>query len=376
MFQARTGTLDTPAAQDAIEATVAAMEKLPDATGAVGPVGPLAAELTSKDGTIAFASVQYSVQPPSLGTAGFNALEAAAAPAVKAGLNVQYGGPLVDYANVSHTNPSDAIGLLVSVIILLFVFGTVVAAGIPIGTALLGLSVGLSGILLIAATTDVPTVAPDLGTMIGLGVGIDYSLFIVARHRENLRDGMETIPAVGHALATSGQAVVFAGTTVVIAICGLMLSGIPYVATLGFMAALVVAVMMLAALDPAAGAARARRPAHQLVEGPRPAPRAPQGHGGRRERAADLLGPLGDVGRAAPLAVRGRGDRGAPHARRRRSCRSATASPTTAPHRRRRRSTRPSSCSRRGSAPASTARSPSWSRTRRAMRSRPRCSPR
>ncbi|HZP29672.1 MAG TPA: MMPL family transporter [Acidimicrobiia bacterium] len=248
VFQAKSRTLGEPAAQSAIDTTLTALRKLPHTTQVVGPVGPLASTLTSKDGTIGLASVQYDVQPPALGTAGFRALEAATAPATSAGLDVQFGGPLVDYANVDHTDPGDAVGLLISVFILLIAFGSFVAAGLPIGTALFGLAVGISGITLLAAVTDVGTVAPDLGTMIGLGVGIDYSLFIVTRHRENLRDGMPIDESVGHAVATAGQAVIFAGTTVVIAICGLALSGIPYVAVLGYAAALVVAVMMLAAI--------------------------------------------------------------------------------------------------------------------------------
>jgi len=248
VFQARSGTLATPANQSAIADSVSALQKLPHATQVVGPVGPLAATLTSKNGTIGLATIQYDVLPPALGTAGFHALEAATAPATQAGLNVQFGGPLVDYANVNHTNPGDSIGLLVTVFILVIAFGSFVAAGLPIGTALFGLAIGISGITLLAAFIDVGTVAPDLGTMIGLGVGIDYSLFIVTRHRENLRNGMEVDAAAGHAVATAGQAVIFAGTTVVIAICGLALSGIPYVAVLGFTSALVVAVMMVAAI--------------------------------------------------------------------------------------------------------------------------------
>src|SRR5581483_3078288 len=97
-------TLGEPAAQSAIDTTLTALRKLPHTTQVVGPVGPLASTLTSKDGTIGLASVQYDVQPPALGTAGFRALEAATAPATSAGLDVQFGGPLVDYANVDHTD--------------------------------------------------------------------------------------------------------------------------------------------------------------------------------------------------------------------------------------------------------------------------------
>src|SRR5262249_4235488 len=142
---------------------------------------------------------------------------------------------------------ADTIGLIFAVIILLIAFGSVVAMTLPIGTALIGLAIGLSIISLLAAVTDVGTVAPTLATMIGLGGGIDYGLFIVSRHRQNLTAGMEINESIGLANGTAGQAVLFAGGTVVIAITGLALSGIPYVTTLGLMAAVVVAVMMAAA---------------------------------------------------------------------------------------------------------------------------------
>jgi RND superfamily putative drug exporter len=241
VFRAPSGTLATPAAETAIESTIAGLKNLPQAPTVSAPV-------PSKDGTIAIVNVQYSDQAPKVGVAGFDALQAATAPATAAGLEVAFGGPLTDYAQSPKSSSSDLVGLLFAIVILVFAFGSLVAAGLPIGTALLGLAVGLSAILLLASVTDVGTAAPALGSMIGLGVGIDYSLFIVTRHRENLAAGMETEASIGHALATAGQAVLFAGTTVVIAICGLLVAGIPYVAVLGFTAAIVVAVMMLAAL--------------------------------------------------------------------------------------------------------------------------------
>jgi RND superfamily putative drug exporter len=120
--------------------------------------------------------------------------------------------------------------------------------GLPILTAIFGLVVGLSIVSIVSSFTEIGSVAPTLATMIGLGVGIDYSLFIVTRYRESLATGLDVEAAVGRSVATAGSAVLFAGTTVVIAICGLVVSGIPYVARLGYMAGLVVAVMMLAAL--------------------------------------------------------------------------------------------------------------------------------
>jgi len=175
-------------------------------------------------------------------------LETAAAPAEQAGLRVEFGGPVVDYLSRDEGGDADVIGLFFAVIILLIAFGSVVAMSVPIGTALFGLGIALSIISLVAAVTEIGTVAPTLATMIGLGVGIDYSLFIVTRHRQNLAAGMDVNESIGLANGTAGQAVLFAGGTVVIAITGLVLSGIPYVTRLGFMAAIAVAVMMVAAV--------------------------------------------------------------------------------------------------------------------------------
>ena len=134
-----------------------------------------------------------------------------------------------------------------AVFILLFTFGTAIAMGIPILTAILGLSAGLGIITLISHTAEVPTSAPTLATMIGLGVGIDYALFIVTRHRSQLAEGMEPRESVARATATAGGAVVFAGGTVIIALLSLAAAGIPLVTTLGYTAAIVVVVAVSAA---------------------------------------------------------------------------------------------------------------------------------
>ena len=143
-----------------------------------------------------------------------------------------------------------------AVIVLLFTFGTVVAMGLPIVTALFGLVCGLSIITLLSHITEVPTVAPTLATMIGLGVGIDYSLFIVTRHLEQRSDGMDTRESIARSCACSGGAVVFAGCTVMVALLSLAVVNIPLVTSLGFTSALVVAVAVLRGDHAAPGAAR------------------------------------------------------------------------------------------------------------------------
>ena len=135
-----------------------------------------------------------------------------------------------------------------AVIVLLLTFGTVVAMGLPIITAIVGLVSGLSIITLISQVAEVPTVAPTLATMIGLGVGIDYALFIVTRHQAQRRAGMATSESIARAAATSGGAVVFAGTTVIVALLSLAVVNIPLVTTLGYTAALVVAIVAAASI--------------------------------------------------------------------------------------------------------------------------------
>ena len=146
------------------------------------------------------------------------------------------------------TESSEAVGLAAAVIILLFAFGTVTAMILPIITAVAGLIAALSLIKLLGHVVEVPSVAPTLATMIGLGVGIDYALFIVTRHKLQLRDGMDVRESVARATATAGGAVVFAGGTVVIALVSLLAAGIPLVGTMGYCSAISVVVAVLAAV--------------------------------------------------------------------------------------------------------------------------------
>jgi RND superfamily putative drug exporter len=240
--------ITNPAVEPAISASIDRLEQIPHVTTVTDPYGPLGAATISKSGDIALVNVQYDTQAQNLSRDAFKQLEAATAPAARAGVKLAFGGAVVDYADQPPQGNSDLIGLLAAVVILLFAFGSVVAMGLPNLTALFGLGVGISVITVVSAFTDIGTLAPVLATMIGLGVGIDYSLFIVTRYRENLAAGMTPEDAIGRSVGTAGMAVLFAGSTVVIAICGLAISGISYVARLGYTAAAVVAVMMVAAV--------------------------------------------------------------------------------------------------------------------------------
>ena len=162
------------------------------------------------------------------------------------GVQVELTGSLALLAQEAPS--SELIGVGVAIIVLLIAFGSVVAMGLPIATALLGIFVGALGVGVLSAVMDIPEFSLILCAMIGLGVGIDYALFIVTRHRQHLHEGMSVEDAAGTAVATAGQAVLFAGTTVVIAILGLFLAGLPAISGMGAAVALVVTVSMVAAV--------------------------------------------------------------------------------------------------------------------------------
>ncbi len=231
----------------AIGETVKRLEAMPEVNSAISPLSPAGASFLSKDRTIAYIPVVLGVGPGELNEEQAEAVLDAAAPAKTAGLKTSVGGYVGQQLSKPSTGLSDAIGLAAAVVILLFAFGTATAMMLPIASAVIGLACALSIIRLLENSIQVPSVASTLATMIGLGVGIDYALFIVTRHKLQLRDGMELRESIARATATAGGAVVFAGFTVVIALCSLAFAGIPLVTTLGFTAAISVVVAVLAA---------------------------------------------------------------------------------------------------------------------------------
>jgi putative drug exporter of the RND superfamily len=242
VFAVEEGTLSDPAAAGAIDTALADVAAQAD----VGTVGELQ---RAADDRIAYADVQYDRPSSEIRDAAFERLEATAAETNDGGVvQMELGGDLPSEAAQEEPAGQEIIGLAVAVIVLLVAFGSVIAMGLPIGTALVGLATSMGLIGLFASVIDVNSVAPILAAMIGLGVGIDYALFIVTRHRENLRLGMTVEEAAGRAIATSGSAVLFAGATVVIAISGLAIAGITAVTVMGLMSGLTVAVMVALAL--------------------------------------------------------------------------------------------------------------------------------
>jgi putative drug exporter of the RND superfamily len=234
--------------EDAIDGTVSALRKDPDVRSATSPLSTAGKAFVAKDARVGYIAVSLKASPSQLTTDDAQRIVDEADPARSAGLDVAFGSYVGQKVSKPETHSSEVVGLTMAVIVLLFTFGTVVAMGLPIITALFGLVCGLSIVTLVSQVAEVPTVAPTLATMIGLGVGIDYALFVVTRHQEQRAAGMDTRESIARATATSGGAIVFAGTTVVIALLSLAVVDIPLVTTLGYTSAIVVVVAVTAAV--------------------------------------------------------------------------------------------------------------------------------
>ncbi|HEY5942510.1 MAG TPA: MMPL family transporter [Solirubrobacterales bacterium] len=253
VFEAPQGKLSQAKYATGIEETVKRLNELGEVNSAVSPLSPRGAPFLSEDGSIGYTPVVLNVGPGEIDEEQAQRILNAAAPARAAGLETAVGSYVGQQLSKPDTEVSEAIGLAAAVVILLFAFGTATAMMLPIVSAVLGLACALSIIRLLEHVLEVPGVASTLATMIGLGVGIDYALFIVTRHKLQLGEGMEVRESIARATATAGGAVVFAGFTVVIALCSLAFAGIPLVSTLGFTAAVavVVAVSVATTLLPA-----------------------------------------------------------------------------------------------------------------------------
>ncbi|MFF5013011.1 MMPL family transporter [Streptomyces sp. NPDC001165] len=163
-------------------------------------------------------------------------------------LRIEMGGNLFYVFSNPDGGAGELIGILTAAAILFLAFGSLVAAALPIGMAVFGLTVGVATMTVLAGMTEVPTFAPVLGSMVGLGVGIDYALFVLARHREYLASGLDPREAAGRAVGTAGRPVVFAGSTVVVSILGMAVANVPFMTVGGFAVSIVVLVMVVASV--------------------------------------------------------------------------------------------------------------------------------
>ena len=248
VFRATKGKVTDKTNKQAIEQSYKNLKALPHFYSATSPFSQQGQAQISKNKKTAFIAVLLKVPNSEITEELAQSYLGAAEPARKVGMKVAASGQIGSELSEPKTESSEVVGLSAAMVILAFTFGTLVAMGMPIISAVIGLVVGLSMIGLLGHVTTVPTVAPTLGTMIGLGVGIDYALFLVSRYRAEREEGKETDEAIATAVSTSGTAIVFAGGTVVIALVSLLVAGIPLVTSLGYASALAVITAVLAAV--------------------------------------------------------------------------------------------------------------------------------
>ena len=315
VFHARSGTVT--AQQTAVNKSVANVASLPHVIKAVSPFASGNSGAVSKSGTIAYASVSWSVNPSSLDTAYLNRLNKAVAPATQAGLQVEYGGGAGQIGQMTQDRKSEIIGLSCALVLLLFMFGSVIAAAIPLVSAIFSVGAGLSLLGVLASATTFPTTrayhrhparARGRGRLRPVPGG-------QAPGADGHRDGCRRLR--GARRGTSGAAIVVAGSTVVVSILGLYVSGVAFVGALGLAAAIVVAITMLAALTLVPAFMGAASGNVRVAVGPAARPQA--GHAGQeqaprtaaataRAARAQRVRPVGPEGERAAVAV-GRGQR-------------------------------------------------------------------
>ncbi|MFE6754356.1 MMPL family transporter [Streptomyces sp. NPDC057684] len=245
VFQAPDGEKITSAANKA-EVTKTVAELKSGSKEVAAAADPFVAKAVSKDGTIAYSSVSYKVSSMELTDTDRDALQKTVDEARDSGLTVEVGGDALQA--MPETGATEIIGVAIAAVVLVITFGSLVAAGLPLLTALIGVGIGVSSITALANALDLGTTTSTLAMMIGLAVGIDYALFIVSRFRAELAEGRDREEAAGRAVGTAGSAVVFAGLTVVIALVGLAVVNIPMLTKMGIAAAGTVAIAVLIAL--------------------------------------------------------------------------------------------------------------------------------
>jgi uncharacterized membrane protein YdfJ with MMPL/SSD domain len=250
VFSVDHGKLTDERNKRAIDRSFKAIERAPHVYSATNPVSKdgQTAGLLSDDQRIGFIPVLLDVGSGALTEEIANHVLAGAEPARRVGIQVAAGGPIGSELSTPDTEMSERIGIIAAMLILSLVFGSLVAMGMPILTAVIGLSMALALIGLLGHLMAIPTVGATLATMIGLGVGIDYSLFLVTRHKDQIGQGMEMRESIAQAVSTSGSAIVFAGGTVVIALASLAVAGIPLVSSLGYSSAVAVLTAVLGAV--------------------------------------------------------------------------------------------------------------------------------
>ncbi|WNI19459.1 MMPL family transporter [Actinacidiphila sp. ITFR-21] len=237
--------LTGPADRPAIESAMAAIRSVPQVSNVVDP---FTGRLVSDNGEIALGQVQWSAKPPDVKDAHLDAVKDAVKPVRALGVRVEYNGSVYPGWRQEISEAPELIGLIIAFAILMVTFGALAAAGMPILGAVVGVVTTLMGVTAVASVLTIASASTTVALMLGLSCGIDYGLFILSRHRTNLLNGMTPEESVPLAMGTAGSSVVFAALTVVIALCGLTVVGIPFLTVMGLAAAASVTVALLIAL--------------------------------------------------------------------------------------------------------------------------------
>ncbi len=242
------GQVKDPANAATIDRMLSALRPLPNVTGIRSPLAPGGARQVSADGHTAFAVIQFAKQTPNLNTSQTKHLVDVARSYAHPGFEVALGGNPIAATVSPHPGSSESIGIMAAIVIMLIAFGSVVAMGLPILIAVVGVGIGYALIDFASHFLTIPSFGPELMAMIGLGVGIDYALFIVTRYRQGLHEGRDPRGATLVAFSTAGRAVSFAGGTVIISLLGLFVVGLPFMDGLAVGAISAVLMVLAAAL--------------------------------------------------------------------------------------------------------------------------------
>ena len=239
-------SVEDPDFTAAIEAMESELEGVEGVANVLGPFDEYAGDQVSDDERTAYIQVQFDGPSTEVTQESIDAVLATGEIGRDAGMRVAFGGEVFQDTTFGLTI-TEAFGVIFAGVVLLITFGSLLAAGMPLLTAIVGVAATFGGISLVAAFAPVSSTAPMLAVMIGLAVGIDYALFILSRHRTQLARGMDPEESAAEAVATAGGAVVFAGLTVIIALLGLLVVGIPFLSVMGVAAAAAVLVAVIGA---------------------------------------------------------------------------------------------------------------------------------
>ena len=248
VWRASHGSVDAPAVRARITAMLSKVAAAPGVASVISPYSGRGAAQVSRNGQIAYATVVFDAQANSLPAAEVTHVVHLAEAARAPGLQVDLGGQAVENALRPSVGISAAVGVMAAAVVLFIAFGSLLAMLLPLAVAIAGLASGLMTVGLASHAVSIPSIGPTLGILIGLGVGIDYALFTVTRHRTNIKAGMTPQDAAASALNSAGRAVLFAGTTVCIALLGMLVLRVGYVSGLGIAAAITVLFTVAAAV--------------------------------------------------------------------------------------------------------------------------------